>query len=296
MSRRDDTIRALIAAAEDRSRPPLLMGILNVTPDSFSDGGRFLDPDHAVVHGLAMVAAGADLVDVGGESTRSGAPPVPEAEERSRIVPVIRALVDRTSTPVSVDTRRASVAEAALEAGAVVVNDVSGFHHDPEMAHLLGRERPVAVAMHMRGSPADMQTRTNYAALVADCVTELWAGAREAIDAGLPVDHLWLDPGIGFAKDARQSLVLLARLDAFVALGRPVLVGLSRKSFLGRLTGVESPADRLMGTAAAVTAAVLAGARILRVHDVAAMRQVVAVASAVRLAHADVFEPPEVRT
>jgi dihydropteroate synthase len=271
------------------------MGVLNVTPDSFSDGGRFADADHAVVAGLSMAAAGADILDVGGESTRPGAPPVSEAEERERVVPVIRALAERTPVPVSVDTRRSSVAEAALEAGALVVNDVSGFQHDREMAHLLGRERPVAIAMHMRGNPSDMQMRTNYAALVADCVTELWNGARTALDAGLPTDHLWLDPGIGFAKDARQSLALLARLEAFVALGRPVLVGVSRKSFLGRLTGVDTPSERIFGTAAAVTAAVLAGARVLRVHDVAEMRQVILVASAIRIARSDVFEPPEVR-
>jgi dihydropteroate synthase len=295
MSGRDESCRALIKAAEDRSRPPLLMGILNVTPDSFSDGGRFPDADHAVAFGLSMAAQGADLIDVGGESTRPGAPPVSEAEERERVIPVIRALAGRTPVPISIDTRRSSVAEAALEAGAVVVNDVSGFNHDPQMPFLLGRERPIAVAMHMRGSPADMQTRTGYKSLVADCVAELWTGARRALDAGLPTDHLWLDPGIGFAKDAQQSLALLANLDAFVALGRPILVGVSRKAFLGRLTNVPVPAERAFSTAAAVTAAILLGARILRVHDVAAMRQVIQVAQAIRSARADVLEPREVR-
>jgi len=295
MSGRDDICRALIQAAEDHARPPLLMGILNVTPDSFSDGGLFPDADHAVAFGLSLAAQGADLIDVGGESTRPGAPPVSEADETERVVPVIRALAQRTPVPISIDTRRSSVAEAALQAGATVVNDVSGFRHDPQMCFLLGELQPVAVAMHMRGSPADMQTRTDYTALVADCVTELWTGARKALEAGLPTDHLWLDPGIGFAKDSRQSLALLAHLDAFVALGRPVLVGVSRKAFLGRLTNVSVPAERGWGTAAAVTAAVLMGARILRVHDVGAMRQVLAVTTAIREARSEIFEPREVR-
>jgi dihydropteroate synthase len=295
MSRREDTLRALVEAAEDRARPPLLMGVLNVTPDSFSDGGRFLDPDRAVAHGLAMAAAGADLLDVGGESTRPGSPAVPEAEERARVLPVLKALASRSDVAMSVDTRRASVAAAALEAGAVVVNDVSGFAFDPDMPHLLGTEAPVAIAMHMRGTPGDMQFRTNYGSLVGEVVAELWTNARRALDAGLPLERLWLDPGIGFAKDATQSVALMARLPAFAALGRPLVVGVSRKSFIGRLTGVTEPAERVLGTAAAVACCVLDGARVLRVHDVAAMRQVVQVAWAVARARVEGADRPEVR-
>ncbi len=295
MLRRDETIRNLLAAVHDPARPPLLMGVLNVTPDSFSDGGQYRETDQAIAHGLAMAAAGADILDVGGESTRSGAAPVGEAEELDRVIPVIRALVDRMPMPISVDTRRTSVAQAALDAGAVIVNDVSCFRQDHDMAALLGRERPIAVAMHMRGQPSDMQARTDYQDLLPDCVSELWSCARQALDAGLPRDHLWLDPGIGFAKDAPQCVTLLAHLDSFVSLGLPVLVGVSRKTFIGHLTGVELPSERLLGTAAAVSACVLAGARIVRVHDVGAMRQVVAVAHAIRAARAPAFQPREVR-
>jgi dihydropteroate synthase len=281
MPRRVAQTAALIAALEDHARPPLLMGVLNVTPDSFADGGRFLDPDAAVARGLEMAAQGADILDVGGESTRPGGAPVDRDEELRRVIPVIRELAARTDLPLSIDTRNAAVAAAAIEAGVAIVNDVTAFTHDPEMPALLGEERPLAIAMHMRGQPADMMTRTAYVSLIADCVSELWAHAGRALDAGLPVDHLLLDPGIGFAKDARQNVELLHRLDAFVALGRPVVVGVSRKSFLGRITGHKDPGDRLMATAAAVALAAARGARVLRVHDVCAMKDVVAVAHAI---------------
>jgi dihydropteroate synthase len=294
MSERDEKIRPLIDAARDLGNPPLLMGILNVTPDSFFDGGRFHDADAALAHGLAMAAAGADLIDVGGESTRPGAPPVSESDELARVIPVVQTLAQQCTVPISIDTRRASVAEAALMAGACVVNDVSGFTHDREMPHLLGHEHPIAIAMHMRGTPSDMQTRTDYQSLVGDCICELWTGARRATDAGLPLDHLWLDPGIGFAKDAAQSLHLLANLPAFVAMGLPILVGVSQKSFLQRLIGVAEPGNRQFATAAAVAVAVMGGARVLRVHDVGAMRQVVQVAWASRMAGSASFKFPEV--
>jgi dihydropteroate synthase len=271
---------ALLEAAADATRPPLVMGVLNVTPDSFADGGRYADPDAAVAHGLTMAEAGADVIDVGGESTRPGAKAVSVKDELDRVIPVIRGLAGRVPA-ISIDTRRAAVAEAALDAGALIVNDVSAFRHDPEMTHLLGRRRPAAVAMHMRGVPEDMATRTGYRSLVADCATELWASASRAVDAGLPLDHLMLDPGIGFAKDSDQSLALLANLDVFVRLGRPVVVGVSRKSFIGRVLGRPDPSERLFGTAGAVAVAVVRGARVLRVHDVAGMRDVAVVAHAI---------------
>ncbi len=281
MSRRAEQTAALTAAIEDALRPPMLMGVINVTPDSFSDGGRYLDPEAAVARGLELADQGADILDIGGESTRPGAAAPNRDEELRRVIPVIRELAARTQVPLSIDTRSAAVAQAALEAGAVIVNDVTAFSYDPEMPGLLGDERPLAIAMHMRGSPSDMMTRTAYVSLIADCVSELWARAGRALDAGLPLRHLLLDPGIGFAKDARQNVELLHRLDAFVALGRPIVVGVSRKSFLGRLTGRTDPGDRLHATAAAVALAVARGARVLRVHDVCAMRDVAAVAHAI---------------
>ncbi len=281
MSRRVEQTAALINALRDPIRPPLLMGAINVTPDSFSDGGRYLDPEAAVACGLQMAAHGADLIDIGGESTRPGAAPIEPDEEMRRVIPVIRALAQQVAVPLSIDTRHAAVAQAAIDAGAVVVNDVTAFTYDPDMLALLGRERPLAIAMHMRGRPDDMMTRTTYLSLVADCVSELWGQARRALDAGLPLEHLLLDPGIGFAKDARQNVELLHHLDAFVALGRPVVVGVSRKSFLGHITGRAEPTDRLHATSAAVAMAVARGARVLRVHDVREMKDVIAVAFAV---------------
>ncbi len=286
MVERARQIGELLAAAADCARRPLVMGILNVTPDSFADGGRFAAPDAAIAHGRKMRQQGADLIDVGGESTRPGAAPVPVRLELDRVLPVVRALAGDGGVPVSIDTRRAEVAEAALAAGAVMVNDVSGFRHDPEMPHLLGRERPLAVAMHMRGGPGDMATRTHYCSLVADCVTELWASAQTALEAGLPIEHLFLDPGIGFAKDAAQNLALMANLDLFARLGRPLVVGVSRKAFLGHVTGQRDPSDRLFATAAAVAVAVLKGARVLRVHDVPEMVDVVGMAHAILAAGA----------
>jgi dihydropteroate synthase len=257
------------------------MGVLNVTPDSFFDGGRYLDPRQAIERGIALAEQGADIIDIGGESTRPGAVAVPIDQEMSRVIPVIEALGRSLDIPLSIDTRHAAVAEAALDAGALMVNDVSGFSADPDMVSMLGRKRPLAVAMHMRGTPDDMQDRTGYRSLLADCVTELWSSASRAVDAGLPLNNLLLDPGIGFAKDWLQSLMLLDRLEVFAALGCPLVVGVSRKSFIGRVLDRPSPERRTFGTAAAVAVAVVKGARILRVHDVAEMKDVIAVAHAI---------------
>lgn len=268
----------------------LVMGVVNVTPDSFSDGGEFLDADAAVAHGLALVADGADLVDVGGESTRPGAARVPVEEERRRVLPVVRALAAQGAV-VSVDTMRAEVAEAALELGAAVVNDVSGGLADPSMAKAVAAAGVPFVVMHWRGHSIDMADRAVYDDVVRDVVAEL----RDRVDAlvarGVDPEQLVLDPGLGFAKKPEHNWALLAHLDAVLALGRPVLVGASRKGFLGRLLagadGEPRPASARDAATAAVTAfAAAAGAWAVRVHDVRASADAVRVAEALRAAGA----------
>lgn len=260
---------------------PFLMGIVNATPDSFSDGGRFLDPEAAVAQALRLAAEGADLVDLGGESTRPGAPPVPADEELRRVVPVIERLRARGfALPISVDTTKGAVARAALAAGADLVNDVSGLA-DPDLARVVAAARVPAVLMHTRGTPAEMQSRAVYADVVAEVAAELRAVLDRAVAAGVDPASVILDPGVGFAKTAEHNVALLARVGELRALGRPLLVGPSRKSFIGKLTGAPVE-DRVPGTLAAVTACVLAGVELLRVHDVAACRQAALVAAALR--------------
>jgi dihydropteroate synthase len=257
------------------------MGVLNVTPDSFSDGGRYLDPEAALARAGTLLAEGADLVDVGGESTRPGAAPVPAEEEIRRVVPVIERLRARfPGAPISIDTTKPEVARAALRAGADLVNDVQALGA-PGMAELVAGSGAAAVLVHMRGTPADMRSRARYGDVVAEVAAELREAMRRALAAGVPEDRILLDPGIGFAKTAEQSLAVLAGLARLRELGRPLLVGPSRKSFIGDVTGAPA-ADRLPGTLAAVAACVLAGAEFLRVHDVAAARQAARVASAIR--------------
>ena len=243
---------------------PLVMGVLNVTPDSFSDGGRWLDPEAAIAHGLALAAEGADVVDVGGESTRPGAAEVPADEERRRVVPVIGALASQVR--VSVDTRKAEVAEAALAAGATILNDVSASLYEVAAAHGAGW-----VAMHMRGTPATMQQQAAYDDVVAEVRAFLVDRAEKAVAAG--VGEVWIDPGLGFAKTADHNLSLLRHLDGLVATGHPVLVGASRKSFIGRLTGDAPVDDRLEASLALAVWAMKKGAAMVRVHDVRATVQ-----------------------
>jgi dihydropteroate synthase len=235
------------------------MGILNVTPDSFSDGGRFLDPEAAIAHGLAMVAEGAAVVDVGGESTRPGASPVDAAEERRRVLPVIEALVPHVR--VSIDTRHAGVAEAAIEAGATLLNDVSASLFPVAAAHGVGW-----IAMHMRGEPATMQDDPRYHDVVREVREYLVARAEQARAAG--VDEVWIDPGIGFGKTVEHNLTLLRRLAELADAGSPVVVGTSRKGFLGRLTGGAPVDDRLEASLATAVVAAANGASMVRVHDV----------------------------
>ena len=246
---------------------PLVMGVLNVTPDSFSDGGRRSDPRDAIAAGLAMAAERADIIDVGGESTRPGASPVAAASEQERIVPVIRALAAE-GIRVSADTRNAATMLAALAAGATIINDVSGLTHDPLSAGVVQRHDCAVVLMHMRGTPATMQTLAVYQDVVAEVRAELAMRIEAATSAGIRPEQIAIDPGIGFAKRAVDSLAVLQGLPALVSLGHPVMVGASRKSFIGAVAQQPRSDQRLGGSLAAALFAVLQGASILRVHDV----------------------------
>ncbi len=264
---------------------PVVMGIVNLTPDSFSDGGRFRGVEHALDEAEAMVHAGAGLVDVGGESTRPGAATVSVDEETARILPFVEGARDRLSVPVSVDTRKAEVARRALEAGAAIVNDVSALAHDSEMARVVAEAEAGVVLMHMRGEPATMAGYAEYGDVVGEMVSELRGALARAHEAGIEEERIVLDPGIGFAKAAGQSFTVLAGLARLCALGYPVLVGPSRKSFIGSVTDTTS-AERVPGTVAACVAAYLQGARIFRVHDVEPVVQGLAVAEAIARAGA----------
>ncbi len=260
------------------------MGVLNVTPDSFSDGGRYLDLADAVEHGVALFRRGADMIDVGGESTRPGATRVDPTVEAARVAPVIRELV-AAGVPVSVDTMRAEVAVAALEAGASIVNDVSGGLADPEMASVVASAGVPYVLMHWRGHSREMHKLAVYGDVVHDVRDELSARVDVALAAGVSADNIVLDPGLGFAKDAGHNWQLLQRLDELMALGFPVLVGASRKRFLGALLGDRSPDGREDATAAVSALAAFVGAWGVRVHDVAKSLDAVAVARAWRAGH-----------
>jgi dihydropteroate synthase len=261
----------------------LVMGILNVTPDSFAERERRVDPAAAVDVALAMEAGGADIIDVGGESTRPGADTVSEEDELARVLPVIAALARRLRGPVSIDTTKAAVARAAVDAGASIVNDVSGFRRDPALTRVVADTGAAVILMHMRGTPATMGSHADYGDVVEDVGRELRESMTLGRAAGVRDDRVVLDPGIGFAKRAAHSYGVLARLPELAsALGRPLLVGPSRKSFMSGALDGRPAVERDWGTAAAVTAAVLAGAHIVRVHAVAEMAQVVRVAEEIR--------------
>jgi dihydropteroate synthase len=261
----------------------LIMGVLNTTPDSFSDGGTYLDLQDAVVHALQLERDGADILDIGGESTRPGATPVSTEEELRRILPVIKSLRSELRIPISVDTQKADVAAAALDAGAEIVNDVSGLRADPALGEVARRARAPLILMHMRGTPQTMQRRP----FARDAIRDVLAGLRDSVArarrAGLAKSQLLLDPGIGFGKKFEQNFQILARLPELARLGRPIVIGTSRKAFLGKALAAPGgsdapPQERLLGTAATVTAAILGGAHIVRVHDVAEMARVALVA------------------
>jgi dihydropteroate synthase len=256
----------------------LVMGVLNITPDSFSDGGVHLDVDRAVEAGLRMVAEGADILDVGGESTRPGADSVGADEEMRRVLPVIEGLAARTGALISIDTYKAVVAREAAGRGASIINDISGLQYDPGLASAAADTGAALILMHTRGRSREMYELAVYGDVVADVGLELRGAIDRAIHAGVHLDSIVLDPGFGFAKRPEHSFSLLARLPELAALGRPLLSGPSRKSFLKAALGERLPAEREWGTAAAVTASVLLGAHIVRVHNVRAMVDVIRVA------------------
>jgi dihydropteroate synthase len=259
-----------------------IMGIVNVTPDSFSDGGLYLDPGAAIAHGLELVEQGAAILDVGGESTRPGADPVGVEEELARVLPVVEGLVGRVpGVQISIDTAKREVAERALAAGASLVNDVTAFRGDPGMAELVAVTGADCCLMHMLGEPRTMQDDPRYGDVVDDVKAFLAERMESAVRAGVAEERILLDPGIGFGKTAEHNLQLLARLEEIVALGRPVVIGTSRKSFLGRLAGGRlGPEDRLPGTIATNVMALERGAEVFRVHDVAHVRDALVVAAA----------------
>ena len=264
----------------------LVMGVINVTPDSFSDGGIRFDAARAVDAGVQMVEEGADLLDIGGESTRPGASAVDKDEERRRVLPVIEGLATRVRVPISIDTYKARVAEDALAAGASIVNDISGLRFEPALAEVVARHNAALILMHTRGTPAQMTQLASYLDVVDEVRDELRESIAFATGAGVQKERILIDPGIGFAKESTHSYEVVARLEEFAELGRPLVVGPSRKSFLAKAVGhALSPADRDYATAAAVAASVLAGAHIVRVHAVGPMRQVVRVADEIRRYH-----------
>ncbi len=259
---------------------PLVVGILNVTPDSFYDGGKYLDREAAVAHAVAMAESGADLLDIGAESSRPGSLPITEAEELRRLIPVVQAVCDAVSIPVSVDTTKASVARRALEAGATIVNDISGLRFDRDMAAVVAESGAGLVLMHMQGTPRTMQHNPVYADVVQDVKAFFAERIEVAVKSGIATKQIILDPGIGFGKLLDHNLTLLARLRELSAFRRPLMVGVSRKSFIGQV--LDRPVDgRLFGTAAAVAVAVAHGADLVRVHDVAEMKDVVRMVKAI---------------
>jgi dihydropteroate synthase len=284
----------LLAASDAAASIPArarLMGVVNVTPDSFSDGGRYRDPARAIEHGLELVAAGAEMLDVGGESTRPGSEPVELEEELERVLPVVSQLAQRTRVAISIDTQKSEVARRALDAGASIVNDVSAGRFDASMLSTVASLRVGYIAMHMQGTPGDMQSNPTYGDPVSDVLEFLRERASACLASGIDPARLWIDPGIGFGKRLEHNLELLRRLSELRSLGLPICLGVSRKSFIGVLAGrrgeaigvradAEGVIDRRAGTAAALTAGILGGAELLRVHDVTAMHEAAAVASA----------------
>jgi dihydropteroate synthase len=258
------------------------MGIVNVTPDSFADGGMRLDPDRAIADALQMEADGADLLDIGGESTRPGAEPLPLEEEWRRVGPVLEGLRRRARVPISIDTYKAEIARRAIDLGAAIVNDISALAYEPALAAVVGGTGAGLVLMHHRGRSSDMYANAVYDNVASEVAAELADRARVALAAGVPAGSIVLDPGLGFAKRAEHSMQALAGLPALAALGYPVLVGPSRKSFLTAVLGPMPPAERVWGTAAAVAVSILFGAHIVRVHDVKEMVQVARVADALQ--------------
>jgi dihydropteroate synthase len=282
MTRRSFSVPLPNRAPLELGSRTLVMGILNITPDSFADGGVHLDIERAVDAGVQMVQDGADILDIGGESTRAGAAQVGAAEEMRRVLPVIERLSARVGVPLSIDTYKATVAREAVAAGATIVNDISGLLYDAELGAAVAATGAALVLMHTRGRSPEMYELANYSDEIAELKRELGRAIERATSAGVAEDSIILDPGVGFAKKATHSIEVLARLDAFAELGRPILSGPSRKSFLKSAIGEREPSAREWATAAAVTSSVLAGAHIVRVHGVKAMVDVVRTADLIR--------------
>jgi dihydropteroate synthase len=264
----------------DLSGRALIMGILNVTPDSFSDGGRFLNPEQAIRHAKEMAAAGADMIDVGGESSRPGAEPVSAEEEIRRVIPVIERLSREIPVPISIDTYKSGVARRALQAGARWINDISALRFDPKMAGLVAESSAPVVLMHMKGTPKDMQRDPHYDSVVDEVRSFLEERIEFAVSAGIQREQIVVDPGIGFGKRVQDNLAILAGLKRFGSLGRPILLGTSRKSFISRVLNLP-PEERLEGTAATLAIGLMNGARIFRVHDAGHAVRVIRMAEAI---------------
>jgi dihydropteroate synthase len=266
----------------DLGKKTAVMGILNVTPDSFSDGNRFFDPAMAVEHALKMVEDGADIIDIGGESTRPGAETVTQHEELRRVIPVIETIAGKVRVPISIDTYKATVASIAVEAGASIINDISGLRFDRDMVKVAAEAGVPVILMHIKGTPRDMQKNPVYANLIDEILDYLRGSIRIAEKAGISRSKIIIDPGIGFGKTFEHNLRILKNLAQFRELEMPILVGVSRKAFIGEILGGVGPDDRLEGAAAAVAIAVMNGADIVRVHDVKEMTKVVRVADAIK--------------
>lgn len=266
----------------DFSKKTYIMGILNVTPDSFSDGGLYFSKSEAVRKAQEMIEAGADIIDIGGESTRPGSEPVSPEEETARTIPVIEALARDSRVPVSIDTYKADVARRALEAGASIVNDISGMRFDPEMPGVVSRYKVPVVIMHVRGTPKDMQSNPVYEALIPEIMDYLRVSIRLALKFGIAEDRIIIDPGIGFGKTFDHNLEIIKNLREFSGLGKPLLIGPSRKAFIGSILGGAPASERLEGTASAVAISIFNGANIIRVHDVREMVRVARVADAIK--------------
>ena len=246
----------------------LIMGILNVTPDSFSDGGRFFEKDKAIAHGLKMVEEGADLIDIGGESTRPGSRPLAQEEELQRVIPVIESLAQRADVPISIDTYKSKVAREAIQAGAEMINDISGLHFDPGLAEVAADQKIPLILMHMRGVPETMQIDPHYDFLFSEIIQSLEESIQKAESAGVQGDQILIDPGIGFGKTFEHNLLLLKHLSEFRVLGKPIVLGTSRKSFIGKIVNSREISDRLEGTLASAVIGTFNGAHIIRCHDV----------------------------
>jgi dihydropteroate synthase len=261
----------------------LLMGILNVTPDSFSDGGLFFDRDRAISHGLRMVEEGADIIDIGGESTRPGSKPIELQEELRRVIPVIESIAKEADVPISIDTYKSAVAQRAVEAGAEIINDISGLHFDPDLAKIAAKGNIPLILMHIRGTPETMQKNIHYDSLFSEILQYLKGSIKRAESAGLNPGQIIIDPGIGFGKTLEDNLLIIKNLHEFRILGKPILLGTSRKSFIGKILNAESD-DRLEGTLTSIAIGVFNGAHIIRSHDVLQTKKAIAVADAIRLA------------